>query len=276
MISPASQLKKLTIKLRNLVYWLINYQLFPGMYFREIYRVRTFHRHTPGVGQFQGKSFHFADGVGFVGNVKELFSDNCYYFETKKESPLIIDCGAYMGLSVYYFKTLFPKARIIAFEAEPKLFEVLSKNIAAHNLEDVQAYNRAVWDEDTELVFYAGNSMSSSLIFDVGEKGTPVRVKTIRLKEFLQQPVDLLKIDIEGAEVQVIKDIRDDLNLVERVFIEYHSIVGKEQALGELLDILTKAGFRYYIQHAKDYAKRPFTGLAQEGFDLQLNIFAMR
>lgn len=276
MTAPASQLKKLAIKFRNLIYWLINYQLYSGMYFREIYRVRTFHGQTPGIGRFQGKPFHFTDGLGFLGCIKELFKEECYFFESKNEAPYIIDCGAYIGLSVYYFKTLFPNASVLAFEADPATFEVLSKNIAGQQLSKVEVFNKAVWDKETELTFFAGNSMSGSLVVDALNKQNPIKVKTARLKDFLNRPIDFLKLDIEGAEVEVLRDIRNDLTQVERIFFEYHSIAGKDQALGELLEILTQAGFRYYIQEAKNYAKRPFMGLAKEGYDLQLNIFAMR
>jgi hypothetical protein len=63
---------------------------------------------------------------------------------------------------------------------------------------------------------------------------------------------------------------------VERIFFEYHSVANQPQALGELLEILSAAGFRYYIQEAHNYTLHPFQGMAKEGFDLQLNIFAMR
>jgi FkbM family methyltransferase len=276
MTQSVSQLKKLAIKFRNLLFWITNYQMYPGIGFRELHRIRTQTPYTAGTGRFMNKSFQYTDGLGFLGNIKELFKEECYFFETNNKNPFIIDCGAYIGLSIYYFKYRFPGAKILAFEADPSTFAVLNQNLTDHQLSNVEVHNRAVWNEETELVFYSGNSMSGSVMVDAGNKGTPIHVKTARLKNYLTQPVDFLKLDIEGAEVQVLRDIRDDLGQVERIFFEYHSVAHQPQALGELLEILTAAGFRYYIQEAKNYAKRPFTGLAQEGFDLQLNIFAMR
>lgn len=276
MSQSVSSIKKIAIKVRNLLYWLINYQIYPGIGFRELHRIRTQAPYTSGTGRFMGKTFQFTDGLGFLGNIKELFKEECYFFETSNPNPFIIDCGAYIGLSVYYFKYRFPQAKILAFEADPATYAVLSKNLADHQLKQVEAHNLAVWNTETELVFYAGNSMSGSVLLDAGNKGTPIKVKTARLRDYINQPVDFLKLDIEGAEVEVLRDIQDKLGQVERLFFEYHSVAGQPQALGELLSILTAAGFRYYIQEAKNYTKRPFTGLAKEGFDLQLNIFAMR
>ena len=58
---------------------------------------------------------------------KEIFSENCYYIELEKEDPYIIDLGAHIGMSVVYFKMLFPKAKILAFEPVPYNFEILKK-----------------------------------------------------------------------------------------------------------------------------------------------------
>lgn len=276
MTTSKSQLKKISTKFRNLFYWLFNYQIFPGLYFRELYRIRRKHLHSPGSGTFMGKKFEFTDGIGFSGTIKELFEEECYFFETNKPAPFIIDCGAYIGLSVFYFKWRFPNAKVLAFEADPETFEVLQKNVSNLKLDNVEVLNRAVWNEEKELIFYSGNSMSGSVMMDANNKGIPVKVKTARLKNFLNQPVDFLKLDIEGAELEVIKDIRHDLGQVDRIFFEYHSLADKQQGLGEMLEILTEAGFRYYIQEAKNYNKRPFTGLKKDGFDLQLNVFAMR
>lgn len=276
MTTSKSQLKKISTKFRNLFYWLVNYQIFPGLYFRELYRIRRKHLHSPGSGTFMGKKFEFTDGIGFSGTIKELFEEECYFFETNKPTPFIIDCGAYIGLSVFYFKWRFPNAKVLAFEADPQTFEVLQKNVSNLQLENVEILNRAVWNEEKELVFYSGNSMSGSLFIDAENKGTPVYVKTAKLKNYLNQPVDFLKLDIEGAEFEVLNDIRNDLGQVERIFLEYHSLAGETQKLGALLEILTAAGFRYYIQEAKNYTHRPFMGLKKEGFDLQLNIFALR
>lgn len=276
MSESVSAIKKLAIKVRNLLYWIVNYQIYPGIGFRELHRIRTQVPYAPGTGRFMGKTFQFTDGLGFLGNIKELFKEECYFFETSNPNPFIIDCGAYIGLSVYYFKYRFPGAKIVAFEADPDTYAVFRKNMADHQIQQVEAHNLAVWNTETELVFYSGNSMSGSVLLDAGNKGTPIKVKTARLRDYLTQPVDFLKLDIEGAEVEVLRDIQDKLGQVERIFFEYHSVVGQPQALGELLSILTNAGFRYYIQEAKNYTKRPFTGLAKEGFDLQLNIFAMR
>jgi FkbM family methyltransferase len=266
----------LKVRIRFMIYWVVDYPIYPGLHFRQYQKIFKSPNEQNGTATFQGKKINYFDGPGFLANIKELFVDNCYYFETTNTVPRIIDCGAYIGLSIIYFKKLFPQAQITAFEADPNIFKVLQQNLLQQELNGVELINKAVWNEETELDFYSENNMSGSAVVNVDQKGKRIKVPTTRLLPFLHLPIDLLKLDIEGAEMAVLQDVQNDLGLVSRIFIEYHSIAKQGQELGELLLILKNAGFRYYIQEANNYAKRPFNGLAKEGYDLQLNIFAMR
>jgi hypothetical protein len=70
--------------------------------------------------------------------------------------------------------------------------------------------------------------------------------------------VDFLKIDIEGAEWNVIQNISNELNKVEHLFLEYHGKTIETQKLSELLNILKNSGFSVYIRNAADNLKYPF------------------
>ena len=98
------------------------------------------------------------------------------------------------------------------------------------------------------------------------------------LKPYLQKHVDFLKLDIEGAETVVLKDIVEELKNVERIFVEYHSFVGQEQRLNEVIDILSSAKFRLYMSIPGDNSiKSPFMGLkTYNNMDFQLNIFGFK
>ena len=141
---------------------------------------------------------------------------------------------------------------------------------------DVELVNKAVWNEETQLTFYADNMMTGSLVTKNNDQSNEIKINTTRLINYLSTKIDFLKLDVEGAEYEVLKDIQHDLNNVDKIFIEYHSDANKPQILGEILQILSNAGFRYHIQEANNYTMSPFKGLRKEGFDLQLNIFGIR
>jgi hypothetical protein len=88
----------------------------------------------------------------------------------------------------------------------------------------------------------------------------------------------MLKIDIEGAEYDVLKDCSSSLDKVKNIFIEYHSYVNCVQKLSEILEILEKNNFRYFIKPVNDREK-PLINRKNKfnpNMDLQLNIYGYK
>src|SRR5438309_286226 len=59
----------------------------------------------------------------------EIFVPQVYRFTPTRPDPLIFDCGANIGMAVLYFKWMYPRSRIVAFEPEPATFELLKRNV---------------------------------------------------------------------------------------------------------------------------------------------------
>jgi len=146
----------------------------------------------------------------------EIFIQELYKIELEPNC-YIIDCGANIGLSVIYLKQLLPTATILAFEPDDQNFSLLSRNVSSFRFDNVELKNEAVWIENTTIGFTNEGSMSSKL--DQNDTASK-KIKASRLKDFLTKKVDFLKIDIEGAEYQVVKDIQDALGLVRNIFLE--------------------------------------------------------
>ncbi len=225
---------------------------------------------------FRGKTLYIHDASAFDLGNNELFRDHIYLFKSANPSPYIIDCGANMGMSILYFKSLFDKARIVGFEADPHIFSFLKKNVQSFGLSNTQIFNKAIWDNADETLSFMSEGGAGGRIEEVKANGNYVNVQTFRLRDLLDEKVDFLKIDIEGAEYNVIKDCADKLQNVENLFIEYHSFEGKPQVLHEILEIVADAGFRYHIKH-EFTSPDPFVErIYNIGMDLQLNIFCYR
>ncbi len=243
----------------------------------EAYKIKSLPRFTPAETLFLGRRIRVADNASYFFIRKEIFDLEIYKFISERESPYIIDCGANIGLSLIYFKQLYPNAEIVAFEPDEKVFDILTFNVKAFNFSKVELIKKACWNEETTLQFYsegadAGRAAQSS------DKQNIVEVGTIRLSKFLSRKVDFLKIDIEGAEYNVLEEVKGLLHNVERIFVEYHSFLGQEQKLPEILTLLKNAGFRTVIHHqAILYSPQPFVSISHYyQMDLQLNIFGYR
>lgn len=243
---------------------------------RELERLSKLARFTPSQINFKGEELELLDPLTFLANYREMFEKNIYKFNSKCPDPYILDCGANVGLSVLYFKQLYPNSEIVAFEPDPNIFAKLARNVQSMNLKNVTLVPKAVWKEQTTLPFILEGGNSSRIANK--SDSTTVDVETITLRSFINRHVDFLKIDIEGAEVDVLENCRDLLDHVERIFVEYHSVASQLQRLHDLLQILSSAGFSYYIDRTGVTSANPLSQIrvSSIGMDLQLNIFGYR
>lgn len=232
-------------------------------------------RYQPCQIRFLHYSFHLPDAQSFVYQFKEIFLEEYYHFQTEKKTPLIYDCGSNVGLSILYFKKKYPLAQIKCFEADENIADYLEKNLAKNKVNDnVIIHKKAVWIDENGIEMNLEGADAGSIIGN-GEKKL---INSLRLKDLLAQEteIDMLKMDIEGAETQVIKDCADELYKCKNIFIEYHDYQGLPQSLAEILSILEKNNFRYFIKNEQT-RKLPFiyTNPKNE-MDLQVNIFAVK
>lgn len=218
------------------------------------------------------------NAYSYVHTIEEIFKNEIYKFVSNKEVPVILDCGANIGLSSIFFKRIYPKAKVISFEPDSFIYKACQENLNAFGFNDIQLVNAAVWKFDGFLNFLSDQSLGG-MIVDVDATSSGNKVPAVDLNNYLVEEIDFLKMDIEGAELDVLRHCQDNLHLVKNLFVEYHSDVKKPQELQELLTILSNSGFRYYIKHAWDYMNQPFVDFKKfpsNIFDLQLNIFAYR
>ena len=153
--------------------------------------------------QLLGKPFQIADSISFYASYREIFIDEIYRFKSPNPAPLVIDCGANCGVSVVYFKSLFPDAKIIAIEADPEIFNLLKWNVASHGLTDVTLINRAIAVGSKPVTFHREGADAGRIHKLLGAKAQ-LTLLVMSLDQLLSEPVDFLKMDIEGAESDVL------------------------------------------------------------------------
>lgn len=219
----------------------------------------------------KGHRVGFEKRVEMMHAYRELFIGNIYAFPAATANPLIIDCGAHIGTSVVFFKSLYPGCRIIAFEPDGESFKLLQHN--TKNFQQVTLEQKAVWTHHNGVNFDNRGDMSSAIVED-GQPKQGTLTPSTRLRDYLNQPVDMLKLDIEGAEVDVLDDCKDLLHNVKNLFVEFHGKAGDPAKLQRLLSLLAAYKFNYYIKQAHDWSATPFFKIKDTtGWDVQLNIF---
>ncbi|GHJ41579.1 FkbM family methyltransferase [Streptomyces sp. TS71-3] len=192
---------------------------------------------------------------------REIFELGCYDKVSLPARPFVVDVGANIGLFSLYVKQRWPKAEILAFEPIPETLDVLRLNVKMHGLEDVTVQPCALGserDSDVPFTYYPvipGNStrypaqkelqksvlvpIEGASVVDRKHTGRQVRAAVERLSSFLgdRSRVDLVEVDVEGAELDVLLGIdAGDWTKIDQVILEVQDIDGRLDAIRALLD----------------------------------------
>ncbi|MBE3128584.1 MAG: FkbM family methyltransferase [Actinobacteria bacterium] len=153
------------------------------------------------------------DGIFFCGNkISSAWTGSNYYERESREyfeldSGNFIDVGANIGkFSVIVAKNLYGK--VYAIEPHPQTFDILRKNIKLNNLKNVEAINFACSSKkgDIDLYIDERGTLGHSIKADSKSVGKrKIKVKAICLDDLEIDNVKLIKIDVEGAESDVLK-----------------------------------------------------------------------
>lgn len=183
----------------------------------------------------------------------EIFINHDYCFFTENSSPFIIDCGSNIGMSVLYFKVMYPDSSIIAFEPDEDAYACLKHNVTENELKNVDIYKKAVSMTDGEIEFYYDDENPGSLFMSSIQDRLPKQkrvVEATRLSTFIDKDVELLKIDVEGAEFAVIEELIQSgkISYIKQIIMEYHHHISEEEdVFSKMLHKLENAGFGYQI-----------------------------
>ena len=149
----------------------------------------------------------------------------------------IVDAGANIGLASVYFASRFPNARIVALEVEQSNFELLKRNTKPYP--NITCLQKALWSGQKQLSIV--NPTDEPWAFRVSEAVSGNAALSVMsfavtdvIKEFDHQQIDLLKIDIEGAEKEIFQNGMDHwIDRVGMIAVELHDriVPGCKKAL---------------------------------------------
>jgi FkbM family methyltransferase len=131
--------------------------------------------------------------------------------ESFDDTGLFVDVGANIGLMSVFVANKFKNSEVVAFEAHPKTAEILRGNIELNDLSNIQIVQKALGAKAGKVVIYDNwqmNRGAASIMYgDEGNEGYEVEMTT--LDSVMNRKVSLVKIDVEGAELDVLKGMQD-------------------------------------------------------------------
>ncbi len=218
-------------------------------------------RYTPGRLPLLGFDLEYVDAVSLAPQWHDLFVRRTLDFRSNSHAPRVLDCGANVGLASLSIKQQYPGARITAFEPDEGICEVLRRNLSRNGAGDVEIVRAAVWREDGTIAFRHEGSDSGAIDAVGGDTpGRVVEVPAVRLRRWIESDdVHLLKLDIEGAELDVLEDVSDLLDRVRTIQVEVHDFAPDRRLLPRCLTLLERAGFTYALDDFGPANWRPST-----------------
>jgi FkbM family methyltransferase len=202
--------------------------------------------------KFKGIPFKFRRRD--ISAVKEVLLKGEYNFLRpvieKTKNPVILDIGAHIGLFSIWALSINQHCEIYSIEASPETYKILSSNIdgVSSEISSWKVHHRAAWGHAGAISFM--DSAESSMSHRVGDAGN-IAVKTITLDELMtvsgnKSVVDIIKIDIEGAEESFLCTSEFDFKKFKNLVIEVHPNLCNSQKVESLLRL------NFDVQNVKD------------------------
>jgi FkbM family methyltransferase len=189
-----------------------------------------------------------------------LEADKIVIEKIVKENFICFDIGANIGhLSILMAKKA-KNGLVLSIEPSPRIFSYLLDNIQINRLKNVIPLNIAISEENgiKEFFTFTYADDQSALVINKNWKSEKYKVATLRLDELIKilgiNKIDFLKIDVEGAELLVLKSLRKHIDRVKYVWFEFNeenywkfNYVGKE-----IMNFLKNHNFSLYMLDEKN------------------------
>lgn len=162
-------------------------------------------------------------GTSDINVFVHIFRWGEYAWEFAESPRVIVDAGAYTGLSTAFFALRYPAAKIIAIEPDEANFQLLRRNTAA--FANVQAVRAALWVEGGSVALAdPGYGPWGLRLAGPSGDGTTVPAITMDdvLRDYQLDTIDLLKVDIEGSEKELFAAADSWIGRVDAICLELH------------------------------------------------------
>lgn len=210
----------------------------------------------------EGTKFFAHPDISAIDCLREIFGNNVYEkYWSAKDGDVVIDIGANVGIFTVKVGEKLNKGLIVAIEPSPQNIELLKKNLRLHNLSSVIVVPKAVGNFRGKSKFLitpvSGQHRFYSKTVEKSEEiNKIIEVDTVLLddivKELKIKVIDFLKIDVEGAELDVLKGAKESLKFTKNIAMELHY----EGEGEEVRRFLEERGFTVKIVGSMLYASK--------------------
>lgn len=166
----------------------------------------------------------------------------------------MLDAGANIGLATIYFKAFFPNLKVLAVEPSQQVYERMRHHILINKLKNVSSFNGAVWSKNTNLELDTSfRDKQDWSIRTISKKGKGAEIEALSIPSLMTrmnlQTLDILKMDIEGAESEIfanIETVEEWLSKVKCLIVEIHDEFNCRE---QILETLKSFNYKLFDTH---------------------------
>jgi FkbM family methyltransferase len=186
---------------------------------------------------------------------------------TPKQEDIVVDIGAHIGrYTIIASKRVGINGKVVAIEADPSNFEMLNRNIKLNQLTNVIPLNYAVYSKETKLKLYLPEKESGYTIYNtimtsrarIEDKFVEVNANTLdyllQLNQIREEQVNWIKIDVEGAEFEVLKGATNVLSKSKNIalLIEVHNLSDGTALYRPIVEFLNLYNFKIEFEKSHE------------------------
>jgi FkbM family methyltransferase len=186
-----------------------------------------------------------------------------------KQGDIVVDIGAHMGrYTIISSKRVGANGKVVAIEANPSNFEMLNRNIKLNQLTNIISLNNAVYSKETKIKLYLpgeelGHTTYNTVMSDRAkneDKFVEVNANTLDYLLQLNKITDVnwVKIDVEGAEFEVLKGASNVLSKSKDIalLIEVHNLSGGTNLYRPIIEFLNLYNFKIEFEKSQDRGEK--------------------
>ena len=176
---------------------------------------------------------------------------------SRRHLNLVLDAGAHVGL--YSLKVAERAKKVIALEPDPQNYKLLVRNIHRSNATDkIIPLRAALWKDSGQVKLFKGRNTAAHSMFSSSGEAFVADSITLHDILFYYGEIDLMKIDIEGAEREVLLDASaKDLTRINKIVGELHPALYGWKGVVDILNRLKKVGFN--VKLIKSPISQPYS-----------------
>lgn len=168
--------------------------------------------------------------------------------KTVKAGDTVLDIGAHIGYhTLTMAKLVGPGGKVYAFEPDPVNFALLKKNIEVNGYQNVVLWQKAVSNKNGQEKLYIGKKSNAlNRIYNSRHSQSSINIESVRLDDFIEGRVDLIKIDINGGEGIAFEGMQSVLRRTSKIILEFYPVFVKDGGVNpmHILNTLQQNGFK--------------------------------